>query len=184
MPRFTVYEASNASSSPRVALQPDLQHHCPALVLHNNVFWSVISITNCQMLRLHAQPAVKVSLAFSQLYKSASFRNLSSLNFSIISSFSGLRELQIGWSDHIFHTHFVSSDLFCVWTHNNNKFSFSDYNMRIRGELCEGVGGGDSATNFLCEALNWFHMSWSAFGRFSDQIKQRSWKKEHGCTDV
>lgn len=97
-------------------------HHCPALVMHNDVFWSVTYSTNCQMLRLHAKPAVSVSLAFFQLYKSASFRNLSSLHNS---SFSGQAHQNFRFADllfvpHVFHTHFVSSDLFCVWTHNNN----------------------------------------------------------------
>lgn len=99
-------------------------HHCPSLVMHNDVFWSVIYSTNCPMLRLHANPAAGVSLAFSQLYKSAGFRNLSSLNFSII-PVSQVK--QIRTSDSlicslylIFRTYFVSTDLFCVWTHSNN----------------------------------------------------------------
>lgn len=65
----------------------------------------------------------------------------------------------------LIHICFVSSDLLPVRTRYNISFSYPDYDWRTK-RTQEGRGDAGSSTNFLCEASNWFHMSWTACGRF------------------
>lgn len=98
----------------------------------------------------------------------------------------------MGWVHNLFSLEYDSNSVFEMNLHLLHSYTSqnitiihffnSDYDARQSRELRRK--DAETATNILCEALNWFHMSWTTFGGFPDQIKQRSEKKEHGFTDV